>query len=223
LGSRGGRRRANVGVQYTAQFNRGGNFNFLFGESYQLYGQNSFAQGGLTNTGLESGLDTRRSDYIARASFQPNSMFVFTSRFRFGETDFTMQRMELETTANFGRWTTTVMYGDYGAQPDLGFLTRRQGILGSARLKLTPNWVVLGAARYDLEQHQVNQTQMGVGYIDDCLILAVNYITNYAYSGSLSANHTFMMQLTLRTLGGTTSNAGVSALNSTVPAAPGLH
>ena len=215
--------RANVGVQYTAQFNRGGNFNFLFGESYQLYGQNSFAQGGLTNTGLESGLDTRRSDYIARASFQPNSMFVFTSRFRFGETDFTMQRMELETTANFGRWTTTVMYGDYGAQPDLGFLTRRQGILGSARLKLTPNWVVLGAARYDLEQHQVNQTQMGVGYIDDCLILAVNYITNYAYSGSLSANHTFMMQLTLRTLGGTTSNAGVSALNSTVPAAPGLH
>ena len=60
--------RANVGVQYTAQFNRGGNFNFLFGQSYQLYGQNSFAQGGLTNTGLESGLDTRRSDYIARAS-----------------------------------------------------------------------------------------------------------------------------------------------------------
>ena len=55
---------------------------------------------------------------------------------------------------------------------------------------------------------------MGIGYIDDCLILAVNYITDYAYSGSLSTNHTFMLQLSLRTLGGNSSSPGVSALNS---------
>jgi LPS-assembly protein len=206
--------RANVGVQYTAQFNHGGNINLLFGESYQLYGHNSFAIGGLTNTGLNSGLDTPRSDYVARASYQPNSMFTFTSRFRFAESDFTLQRTELETSANFGRWTTTLMYGDYAAQPDLGFLNRRQGILGSARLKLTPNWVLLGAARYDLENHELSQTQMGVGYVDDCLILAVNYVTNYAYSGSLATNHTFMMQLSLRTLGGDAGSPGVSALNN---------
>ena len=30
--------RANVGVQYTAQFNRGGYVNVLFGQSYQLFG-----------------------------------------------------------------------------------------------------------------------------------------------------------------------------------------
>jgi len=205
--------RANVGVQYTAQFNHGGNVNLLFGESYQLYGKNSFAIGGLTNTGLNSGLDTTRSDYVARASYQPNSMFTFTSRFRFAESDFTVQRTELETTANFGRWTTTLMYGDYAAQPDIGFPNRRQGVLGTARLKLTPNWVLMGAARYDLENREVSQTQMGVGYIDDCLILGASYITNYAYSGSLSTNHTFMMQLSLRTLGDTGNQGGVSALN----------
>ena len=215
--------RANVGVQYTAQFNHGGNVNFLFGQSYQLLGQNSFALPSLTNTGLDSGLDTSRSDYVARATYQPNSMFTFTSRFRFSENDFTLERSELEAIANFGRWTTTLQYGDYAAQPDIGFLTRRQGILGSARLKLTPNWVVIGAARYDLENREVSQTQMGVGYIDDCLILAVNYITDYAYSGSLSTNHSFMMQLSLRTLGGNTSNQGVSALNSGASTLPGVH
>ena len=136
--------RANVGFQYTAQFNRGGNVNVLFGQSYQLFGQNSFALGGTTNTGLESGLDTARSDYVARVSYQPNSTFTFTSRFRFDESDFTLQRTELETTANFGRWTTTLMYGNYAAQPALGFLDRREGILGSARLKLNANWVLLG-------------------------------------------------------------------------------
>ena len=215
--------RANVGVQYTAQFNRAGNVNLLFGQSYQLYGPNSFALGGLTNTGLDSGLDKPRSDYVARASYQPNSTLMFTSRFRIDEHDYTLRRTELEATANFGRWTTTVMYGDYAAQPDIGFLTRREGILGNARLKLTPNWVVLGAARYDLLARQVSQTQAGIGYIDDCLILALNYITDYAYSGSLSKNHTFMMQLTLRTLGGNTSNQGVSALNSGVSPISGIR
>ncbi len=208
--------RANVGFQYTAQFNRGGNVNILFGQSYQLFGQNSFALGGLTNTGLQSGLDTARSDYVARASYQPNSTFTFTSRFRFGESDFSLQRTELETSANFGRWTTSVMYGNYAAQPALGFLNAREGILGSSRVKLNESWQLLGAVRYDLRANQLSQTQLGVGYVDDCLILALNYITDYAYSGSVSVNHTFMMQLSLRTLGGNTSGQSTaSAMPST--------
>jgi len=206
--------RANVGVEYTAQFNRGGNVNILFGQSYQLFGQNSFAIGGTTNTGLNSGLDTARSDYVARISYQPNSSLMFTSRFRMDENDFTLKRTELETTASFGRWTTSVIYGNYAAQPLLGFPDPREGILGSARFKVDANWVLLGAARYDLRAHDLSQTQVGVGYIDDCLILALNYITDYAYSGSLSVNHTVMMQLSLRTLGSVSVGTGISALNT---------
>jgi LPS-assembly protein len=199
--------RANAGIQYTAQFNRGGNVNFLFGQSYQLYGLNSFALPSTTNTGINSGLDTANSDYVARASYQPNSLLRFTSRFRFAESDFTLQRTELETSANFGRWTTTVMYGNYAPQPLIGFLDRREGILGSARFKLNPNWVLLGSAGYDIHHNSLTQTQIGAGYIDDCLILALSYITSYAYSGSVSVNHSYMMQLTLRTLGGTSSTS----------------
>ena len=206
--------RANVGIQYVAQFNRAGNINLLFGQSYQLFGQNSFALGGPTNTGLDSGLDTARSDYVARASYQPNSTFMFTSRFRMDENDFTLQRAELETAANFGRWNTSITYGNYAAQPALGFLNRREGVLGSARVKLSPNWVMFGAARYDLRADELSQTQIGVGYIDDCLILAVNYITDYAYSGSVTVNRTFMMQLSLRTLGGNVAGQGASGLTS---------
>jgi LPS-assembly protein len=208
--------RANAGIQYTAQFNRGGNVNFLFGQSYQLYGLNSFALPSTTNTGLNSGLDTATSDYVARASYQPSAALTFTSRFRFSETDFTLQRSELEAVAAFGRWTTTVMYGNYAPQPLIGFLNRREGILGSARLKLNPNWVLLGAAGYDVHAKSVTQTQIGVGYIDDCLILALNYVTSYAYSGSVSVNHSYMMQISLRTLGGTTNSAaqGVSPVNT---------
>jgi len=196
--------RANYGVQYTAQFNQGGFLNALFGQSYSLFGQNSFAQGGTTNTGLGSGIDTRGSDYVARFSYQPNSTYMFTSRFRFDNDQFTVQRTELEARAKFDRWNVSMLYGDYAAQPELGFLNRRQGILGTGLLKLDANWALLGAARYDINASKFDQTRIGFGYIDDCLILALNYITNYTYgSGLPTVNHTFMLQLNLRTLGGT--------------------
>ena len=211
--------RVNAGVQYTAQFNRGGNVNLLFGESYQLFGLNSFAVGGLTNTGIDSGLDTTRSDYVARASYQPNSTYMFTSRFRFDESTFEVKRMELETSANFGRWNTTLMYGDYAAQPALG-LDERQGILANGRFKLNENWVLLGGALYDLRAEKFSQTQIGLGYIDDCLILALNYMTSYSYSGSTAANSTIFLQLSLRTLGGGSVGTGTSAISNGLS---GLH
>ena len=51
--------RANVGVQSTTQFDRGGSVNVLFGQSYQLFGMNSFAVTDVTNTGVDSGLHKR--------------------------------------------------------------------------------------------------------------------------------------------------------------------
>src|SRR5262249_42081489 len=41
--------RLNAGLQYTAQFNSAGTVNALFGQSYQLYGLNSYTVGDITN------------------------------------------------------------------------------------------------------------------------------------------------------------------------------
>jgi LPS-assembly protein len=194
--------RSNVGVQYTAQFNQGGHFNALFGQSYQLFGTNSFAVGDSTNTGINSGLDTTRSDYVARMQFQPNRIYQFTSRFRFDENDFTLKRLELEATANLDRWRVTVLYGDYAAQPELGFLTQREGVLLSTAYKLNPNWVVSTAMRYDIQAGKLDQTRVGIGYIDDCYMLSFNYVGDFTFSGNVQSNNTFMLQMSLRTIGG---------------------
>ncbi len=194
--------RLNAGVQYTAQVNQAGYFNALFGQSYQLYGLNSYAATDLTNTGLESGLDKTLSDYVARVMYQPNQIFSFTARGRFDEETFTPKRLEFESTANFDRWTFQVMYGDYAPQPEIGFLTARSELLVGASVKLTQNWVLLGSARYDLIAHEFDQTRLGLGYTDDCLLLAVNFITSYTYTGTTpTLNDSVMLQLSLRTLG----------------------
>lgn len=208
--------RANVGAQYTAQVNQAGFVNALFGQSYSLFGQNSFAIGGLTNTGIDSGLDTTRSDYVGRVSYQPNKIYTFTSRFRFDHNNFSAQRTELEARANFDRWSTSLLYGDYAAQPELGFLTRRQGVLGDVSLKLDANWVLSAGARYDLTAEKFDQTRIGLGYVDDCLIFGLNYITGYSYDvvGNPTLVHQIMLQLSLRTLGSTAVSENVSGLGS---------
>ena len=144
----------------------------LFGQSYQLFGQNSFAVPDITNTGLESGLDKPISDYVGRVTYQPNQVYSFTARGRFDQATFTPERLEFESRANFDRWTLQVLYGDYAAQPLLGLLTRREGILAGASVKLTENWILLGSARYDITNDQFDQTRLGVGYVDDCFMLS---------------------------------------------------
>jgi len=194
--------RANYGITYTAQFNHGGAFNALFGQSYSLFGQNSFAQMAAANTGLDSGLDTTRSDYVARATYQPNSTYKFSSRFRFDSDTFAVKRTELETSANFDRWSVSLLYGDYAAQPDIGFLDERRGLLGSGSVKLNANWVLRGSILYDLKLNKLASDSIGVAYVNDCLILGLNYITSYSYgTGSPVLNNTVMLQLSLRTLG----------------------
>jgi LPS-assembly protein len=195
--------RANVGIQYTAQINRAGSVNVLFGQSYQLFGQNSFQIGDTTNTGLESGLDKRVSDYVGRVTYQPNQIYSFTVRGRFDESTFAVERFEVESRANFDRWTLQALYGDYAAQPLLGLLTRREGILAGASVKLTENWIALASARYDIAADQFDQTRVGVGYVDDCFMLSVNWLTGYTYTATQPPvrNNSVMLQLSLRTLG----------------------
>jgi LPS-assembly protein len=74
------------------------------------------------------------------------------------------------------------------------------------------NWVVQGAARYDLDSDRFDQTRIGVGYIDDCFILALNYITSYSYSADTKTDHRIMLQLNLRTIAGSSFSTGIGGL-----------
>jgi LPS-assembly protein len=207
--------RANVGVQATTQFDRGGSINMLFGQSYQLYGLNSYAVQSLTNTGLDSGLDKPASDYVGRVAYSPNKVFTLTTRFRLDEATMDVKRFEAEGRANFDRWSVSLLYGKYSAQPELGFLTERQGLLGTGSFKLAANWQVSGGLRYDIANDKVNQYIIGAGYVDDCFLLAVNYVTDYNYTtiGSIApvTDHRVMFQLGLRTIGGTSLSQNISS------------
>jgi LPS-assembly protein len=203
--------RANVGVQATTQFDRGGAVKVMFGQSYQLFGLNSFAVADVTNTGVDSGLQNAKSDYVTSVNYSPNRTYTFSVRARMDEQTWNINRFEAEGRASFDRWSVSLMYGDYAAQPDLGYLTRREGLLGSASFKVAANWVVTGAARWDLVANNINQYIIGAGYVDDCFVLAANYVTSYSYAAGTAPpvlGHAFMLQIGLRTLATTAASAG---------------
>jgi LPS-assembly protein len=201
--------RANAGVQATTQFDRGGSVTAAFGQSYQLFGLNSFAVQDATNTGVDSGLATAKSDYVASVNYSPNRTYTLSTRARMDEATGSLQRFEAEGRANFDRWSVSLMYGDYAPQPELGYLTRREGLLGTGSVKVAANWVVTGAARWDLVANQINQYVIGAGYVDDCFVLAANYVTSYSYATTTSPpvlGHAYMLQIGLRTLATTAAS-----------------
>ena len=203
--------RANVGVQTTTQFDQGGTIKALFGESYQLFGLNSFAVQDSTNTGLDSGLAKPLSDYVGSVSYSPNRTYTFSVRSRLDEQTWNIERFEAEAKANFDRWAVGLTYGNYAPQPELGYLTRREGLLANGSVKITANWVATGAARWDLEANKINQYVVGAGYVDDCFVMAANYITSYNYTAGTTPpvlGHAYMLQIGLRTLANTTSAGG---------------
>ncbi|AIQ88465.1 MULTISPECIES: LPS-assembly protein LptD [Methylobacterium] len=148
--------RTNLGGQYSVVTPSGWYANVLFGESIQLAGVNSFRRGDIANTGLDSGLETQRSDFVGRFQVSPNQNITFISRARFNQADFHVARFETGVTARFAPFaplTLSAFYSYYEAQPLLGYSHYREGVTASATYNITPNWFVSGSLLVDLTHY----------------------------------------------------------------------
>src|SRR6202043_4100024 len=147
-------------------------------------------------------------------NYAPNRTYTFSTRAQMDQETGSVQRFEAGGRANFDRWSLGRTFGDYAAQPDLGYLPRREGVLGSGSVKVASNWVVTGAARWDLVANQINQYVIGAGYVDDCFVLAANYVTSFSYATPTTPpvlGHAYMLQIGLRTLASTSTAGGTGA------------
>lgn len=221
--------RANYGGQATFNFKNGAYINLVGGQSYQVAGTNSYAIPDAANVGLSSGLDTRASDYVAGLTVSPGSALTFIAKGRFDVSDFNPRRIDLITNYNLGAWTGSIQYANYDAQPLIGYPVRREGLSLGSTYKITNNYFVNGNITFDMSREFYPASQigpvnpgpfaiatlgLGAGYQDECTTFKVNYINNYTVVGptSLLRNQTVLVELQLRTLGGTKFMESVSNL-----------
>jgi LPS-assembly protein len=227
--------RLNYGLEYTANFANGGHANLIGGESIQVGGQNSYTLYDFANTGLESGLDKKFSNFVFGETLQPyaNSITLISKQ-QFDSSTFKLDRFDAIARANFGGVTGSVDYALYAAQPALGWEFPREGLTGNVGYKFQDRWSVDGSLVLDMSRHYydtVGQTtpvlypvgySVGLGYKDECTTLTIRYAANVSAPASYAAfpggpiitnpathNQTLTVQLVLRTLGDVKSNFGL--------------
>ena len=218
--------RFNAGGQYTFTSDTGGTFSVLAGQSYHLFGKNSFDELDATRTGDNTGLESDRSDYVGGMTIAPNSRFSFASHLRMDEDSFKIRSAEFAGRAVFERVQANVIYGRYDEQPLQGFDRIREGVLSGARVYVRPDVYVEGGARYNIDYKVFDRTQIGFGVndIQDCLSLGFTYIRDVDNSNESirlsQVDHRFLLKVDLRTLGGgsfssrTSSNDEVDGFGS---------
>jgi LPS-assembly protein len=209
--------RANFGARYTFQTTTGFLASFLFGQSTQLSGLNSFAQGArdTAGVGISSGLAGVRSDYVARVHVRPWQYGDVTARFRFDERDFRLNRMEVVSGVHIGPASLSGTYTFIGAQPSLGTHNDTEHVTIGGAYRLSPNWSLIGAASYSLRN--INNTpgwvsnQIGLRYVDDCFVFSLDYQNVYRGFGDVQPQQRIMARISLRTLGDINFSHGIGS------------
>lgn len=190
--------RANVGVQYTFQANTGGYARLLAGQSFQLAGENPFADPGSVvyvrrrqprvnpnnipeqfQFNPSSGLETTRSDYILGAYVAPIDAFRIASQTRFDEDTLGLRREDLFVTTNFGPLFSSATYTYVSADPEFGQDAAEEDVSGSLGLRLTNRWSVTGRIRYDLDEEELLSDALQVRYADECFVLTATYAERF--------------------------------------------
>jgi LPS-assembly protein len=205
--------RANVGARYTAQLASGAYMRTVFGQSYQIAGQNEYD----TDFYRTSGLATDSSDYVGGLYIQANAYVGFSAQSRFDENNFDIQRTDLGSWARYGPANLRVNYADVVGEPGLAEGQKREEIVTAGALSITEAWSLLGNLRYDIEAEQTITDGLGVRYQDDCFLFDVTYQRSFIRDQDIEPDERFLMNLTLKYLGSyalATQSAGVFGANA---------
>ena len=194
--------RANVGLKYRGTFSNGASIEGLFGQSFNLAGDNPFSEAGVSNTGPDSGLESDRSDYVAGLSFDSGFGPRLDFRGRFDEDDFEIQRGEIEATNTLGPLTASATYLFLREFPnDPQAETPISVVRASGSINFLDNWRAFGTIAYDLENSKIASNSIGLAYDDSCLTLAIAYSETHEDYSDIVASRRVSVLLQLRTLG----------------------
>jgi LPS-assembly protein len=161
--------RANVGVEAEAYF-PGGSIEGLVGQVLRPKADPIF--------GVNSGLYGTRSDIVTRYRVRFMPYLSLTQRLDLNPNSGTVDRDEVYFHGSFGRSSLDVSYIRLDRQAvSLG--APRSEINGALTLGIGARWSAFAAARRDLQSSQMLDTELGIGWQNDCLGLSIAYERTY--------------------------------------------
>ncbi|HEY0105309.1 MAG TPA: LPS assembly protein LptD [Rhizomicrobium sp.] len=182
--------RANVGVHARVAFPTG-SIDAVLGQTYRLKPDPIF--------GPDTGQHASTSDIVGRVSVQFAPYIDFTDRIDVDRANGTVRRHEVYMTGTYGRSSLQISYVQLPAEATTLGLGQRQEINAQADVNLYENWQAFGAIRRDLLAGQMLDSELGLGYEDECLGISVAYRRKYTADRDLPPSTSIVLRFNLKT------------------------
>ncbi|HET9148144.1 MAG TPA: LPS assembly protein LptD [Acetobacteraceae bacterium] len=184
--------------------------NGLIGQSYSFHKNDLFPTG--------SGLSDKASDIVARASLSPNQWLNLTYRTRLSHVNFGVKMIDgtVSVGTNRLRFTGGYLYSSnnpyylylQSGSPPAAYYTPRREITGGISTTLWKGWSVSAAAQRNLATGQFDNAALSATWQNECTAINFNFYRRFTSFNYDTGSTTFLINITLKTLG----NIGFNAL-----------
>jgi LPS-assembly protein len=193
--------RANIGLRYTGTFDSGYGLRGIVGQSYHLGGLNSFATDDLVKAGANSGLESKRSDYVAMFGIDAPSGLMANLSGRLDEEDLALRRADA-TVGYLGlTWQAAMTYTRIEAQPLYGSQSDQDEIQTAGAYRFHDYWSVFGAITYDINNDVISRNGFGITYDDQDTLFSLVYKQERDTDSTLANDWSIGARISFRTLG----------------------
>ena len=182
--------RANAGIRADAIFPIA-HVEAVIGESFRLKADPIFAP--------DSGLSGTESDVVGRFTVQFPPYIDLTHRIDVDEQTGGVRRNEVYLTGTYGRSSVQISYVQLAPSAITLGLDSREEINTQLDLNFYRNWEAFGALRRDLIAGEMLDTEMGLGYQDECLAVALAYRRKYTSEPGLPPSTAVILHIGLKT------------------------
>jgi LPS-assembly protein len=182
--------RANLGIHARASF-PSGSVDAVLGQTYRLRPDPIF--------GPDSGQHGTTSDIVGRVSVKFLPYFDLTDRIDVDRANGTVRRHELYLTGTYGRSSLQVSYVQLPAELLTLGIGQREELNAQADINFYENWQAFGAIRRDLLNGRMLDTELGLGYEDECLGISVAYRRKFTVDRDLQPSTSIVLRFNLKT------------------------
>jgi LPS-assembly protein len=179
-----------------------------FGQSYRLNNDSTVFPDG-------TGLSGKFSDFVGRTSVRVGNAVDVVHRFRVDKNNLAIRRNEIDAIFGGISWSASIGYSKLNRNLAIEDLEDREEVRLAGRVKIAKYWSVTGSTIIDLtNERQLTATtrsdgfsfvrnRLGVEYEDECFLIGLDWRRNYTQDRDFQRGTTFILRLSLKTLGGT--------------------